>query len=409
MLSSIISLIKKLSCKRPADVVIIGFGASGLAVLYNLVKNYSKTDQEFFITIFDKAPFFDRGIAYSTTNPNHLLNVPANRMGIVNEDRTDFSKWLKNNGFNYQDGDFVSRQIYGQYLENILEISKKLAAEKNIKINFIQKEITQFKKCAEFFLIDEKAYKHCALAIGIELKNNPKNFWLDKIENYLNDPEIHILGSGLTAFDAITSLQDARYNGKIFVHSRRGMLAIAHNSTHQKSEPPIAIEDAKLPLSQLFRKFKIACKNSSNWQDVFNSIRPITQNLWQNLNLEKKQRFMRHCFRVWNVHRHRCPPIQYQKIKKLIDEKKLFFTKEKIKTNKVINCTGFDFNFQNQLLKNLATENLLKYDDLKMGVIALDKNLHLMGALNFGTLFETTAMPEITSQGYLTAKTILAN
>jgi uncharacterized NAD(P)/FAD-binding protein YdhS len=409
MLTFITSLIKRLCCPRK-NIAIIGCGASGVAVFHHLIRNYQKENQKISITIFDKNNFRNKGIAYSTTNINHLLNVPAYRMGIVDDDRYDFVKWLKANDYDYYDHDFVPRSIYGLYLESIMELSKIIASQKGIKYQFINEEITEIKSKKKYFLIGKKSFNTCVLATGIELKNNPKNFWFDQIENYLNYNEVHILGSGLTSLDAITTLQDAGYKGTIFVHSRKGLMPIPHNATgsnHQKANSPLKSEDANLPLSQIFKKFKETCKNSPNWQDVFNSIRPITQELWKNFNVKKKEQFTRHCLRFWNVHRHRCPPIQYQKIEKLIHDKKLFFTTTKPPTKKIINCTGFDFSFSNILIKNLIKFGIVKYDDLNAGIISVKPNFYIVGAANFGSIFETTAIPEITTQSHQVAQEIL--
>ena len=407
MIASISSLIKRLYCPQK-NIAIIGCGASGITVFHHLVKNYQKENKKISITIFDKNNFQNKGIAYSTTNINHLLNVPAYRMGVINDDRSDFIKWLKANDHDYYDGDFVPRSIYSLYLESILELSKIIANQKGIKYQFINQEVTEIKSKNTQYIIDKKSFANCVLATGIELKNNPKNFWFDKIENYLNDNEVHILGSGLTSFDAITSLQDAGYNGTIFVHSRKGLMPIPHNTgNHQKINSPLKSEDAQLPLSQIFRKFKQACKDSSNWQDIFNSVRPITQELWKNFNVKKKEQFIRHCLRFWNVHRHRCPPIQYQRIEKLIHDKKLFFTTKKPDTKKLINCTGFNFSFSNELIKNLTESGIVKYDDLKAGILPIKPNFYIIGAANFGSIFETTAIPEITTQSYQIAQDIL--
>ncbi len=371
-------------------IAIIGFGASGIACFYNIVK---QANCDLSIDIFEKNIPLTKGPAYSTKNFHHLLNVEANHMSLEISDPNDFLSWLKKNNYDYQEKSFAPRILFGKYLEEIIARSIETAESKGIKYNLIKENISEIKKQNNNFLINGNAYETCILAIGIDLKNSQKNFWNDDIKKYLDDEEIHIAGTGLTAVDAIISLIDENYCGKIFAHSRSGLITMAR-STHEVSNSPLSIADMNLPLSQIFHKFVRACKNNKDWQCVMDSVRNITQELWQKLDSEKKKRFKRHCLKYWNIHRHRCPQEQFAKLEKLLAEKKLFFTTEKL-PKKFIDCTGFDFNFSSDLVKNLVAENLVKYDDLKMGIISNSSNLHIIGGANFGALLETTAIPEI--------------
>ncbi len=383
-------------------IAIIGFGASGIACFYNLVK-YKNCD--LIIDIFEKDWPLTKGPAYSTKNPNHLLNVEADRMSLEISNGHDFLDWLKNNNHNYNEKSFVPRILYGAYLENIISQSFEKAGSKGVNYNLICKNIIEIKKQKDGFLIDEKIYDHIILATGIDLKNSAKNFWNDDINNYINDTEIHIAGTGLTAIDAIVSLIDKNYTGKIFSHSRSGLVTM-ERSIHEASNSPLTLEDMDLPLSKIFHKFVKACRKSADWQSIVDSIRNITQELWQKLSLEKKKRFIRHCFKLWNIHRHRCPQEQFKKIKKLIAENKLFFTTEKL-PKRFIDCTGFDFSFSSPLVKNMVQENLVKYDDLHLGITSNFSNLHIIGGANLGTLLETTAVPEIAIEADNIARKIL--
>ena len=113
---SIRAEIVMLNNSKRKKVAIIGFGASGIMTFHNLVrfhKNNAKSLLE--IYIFDKSPI-NKGIAYSTKNVNHLLNVRAKGMSVVEEDNLHFVSWLKVNGYKYSQEDFVPRVIYGLYL-----------------------------------------------------------------------------------------------------------------------------------------------------------------------------------------------------------------------------------------------------------------------------------------------------
>ncbi|MBU6141339.1 MAG: FAD/NAD(P)-binding protein [Proteobacteria bacterium] len=386
-----------LATTNEKHVAIVGFGMSGLIAFYNLVKNYPASSGKLVVRIFEKSPSLVKGTAYSTKNPNHLLNVLASRMGVVEEDVEHFFKWLCRKGYSYQKTDFVPRQIFGIYLEDILQSALKIAEEKNIFCEFRSKEISEITERGNYFWIDGDLHHSCILAVGPQLKDSKKSFWRNDLENYLSDEEIHILGCGLTAIDAVISLRDLKYSGKIFLHSRRGILSKPHKifDSQEKVESPLSLEDSDLTLSQIFRKFVNACKKAPDWRLAFDAFRPHTQKFWMALNAEKKKRFLRHCFRLWNVHRHRCPESQFRVVEEMIKSGKLRIEKGRVTDKKLIDCTGFDYGFESELIKNLVKNNLVKFDEIHSGIIPQRENFYVTAGLNFGSLFEITAAPDI--------------
>jgi len=399
----------RLSAVKDKNVAIVGFGLSGLLAFLNLVKHHKKHSQKLEITIFEKSRFYCKGTAYSTKNINHLLNVPAYRMGVIDQDREHFYKWLTSKGYNYSKNDFVPRQIFGVYLEDVLESALKIADKKGISYKFINKEISEIGIKSNHYVINHSAYNHCILSTGVRLKNWDKNFWKVNLTEYLNKHEVHLIGCGLTAFDAAISLRDLNFKGTIFMHSRTGKMPQMHQipAPGAKVEPVLTLQDASLPLSQIFKKFANACKHSPNWRLHFDTLRPMTQDFWKALTVEKKKRFMRHCFRLWNVHRHRCPESQYQIINEMFKAKKLIFSKKKPNEKNVIDCTGFDYGFKSHLVDSLLKNEIVEFDELKAGIISQKPNFHIMGGLNFGNTFEITAVPDIASQAHKVARSIL--
>ncbi len=392
------------------NVAIIGCGLSGLLVLHNIVHNYQNHNSSLKIRVFDNSPSFPKGTAYSTKSFNHLLNVRADGMGITFLDRVDFLIWLKKKGYQYQKNDFVPRKIFGNYLEEVLLQTRKKAEEKNIILEIERKEVENLKVTNNQFLIEGELYDHCVLATGSKMKNSPNNFWNLELEKFINDSEIHILGCGLTAIDAVVSLHEMNYSGKIFLHSRRGKLPQVHKILPTSDSPkiPLELEDALLPLSKIFNKFTQACKKSENWRATFDSFRPITQKFWSSLSLEKKQRFLRHCFRMWNIHRHRCPESQFKIVEKLIASERLFLAKGTITNqNNIIDCTGFDYRFQSELVMNLIDNKIVEKDSLSLGIISKHPDFYVTSSLNFGSLFEITAAPDIAPQAREISEKIL--
>ena len=63
--------------KAPYDVVIVGSGYSGTMVAVHL----ARAQRGLRVALIDRSKTFGRGVAYGTTDPKHLLNVPADQMG----------------------------------------------------------------------------------------------------------------------------------------------------------------------------------------------------------------------------------------------------------------------------------------------------------------------------------------
>src|SRR5262245_55645297 len=98
-------------------VVIIGGGASGTltAVALATVPEVGP------LTLVDATGAFSRGVAYSTDEPQHLLNVPAGRMSALPEQPSHLLAWLAARGEPPDPEAFLQRGLYGAYLGELLE------------------------------------------------------------------------------------------------------------------------------------------------------------------------------------------------------------------------------------------------------------------------------------------------
>jgi len=391
--------ILKQNCANIRRVAIVGFGASGIISFYNLVKKH-EGENLLEIEIFDRNIGINKGMAYATKNINHLLNVRAKNMSALQDEPEHFVNWLKKNGYEFGAQDFAPRAIYNIYLDDIIARAFAIADSKKISYKFIHHDVEKIAREKDYFIIENEAYNYCLLCVGGEMINLEKNFWHINFQKYLPNKEIHILGSGLTALDAVTSFVDAGYDGKIFLHSRSTRLP-QENLVHKihDAKAPLSLEDCALPMSEIFKKFTSSCKNSTDWRAVFDAMRATSSQFWQGLSVDKKRRFLRHCLRLWNVHRHRAPSKQYQKIQDLIASGKVILTKEKI-VGDFIDCRGFDFARKSPLIANLIENKIAVFDEVNLGISALDKKFIIIGANNFGNLFETTAVPELRKQGF---------
>ena len=98
-------------------ITIIGGGATGTLLAVNLIRHAG--EQPLVINIVEKNERFGLGVAYSTVQDYHLLNVPAGKMGAFPDDVGHFHKWLDEKSYEFKPTDFVPRRIYGEYLKKL--------------------------------------------------------------------------------------------------------------------------------------------------------------------------------------------------------------------------------------------------------------------------------------------------
>ena len=105
---------------RPS-IAIVGAGFSGTLLALHLLRRCPPTVR---VALIERNSAFGRGQAYSSGNPNHLLNVPAGRMSAFSDRPGDFLEWLQQ-----QAGPdaslpsakcFVPRRRFGAYVRNLL-------------------------------------------------------------------------------------------------------------------------------------------------------------------------------------------------------------------------------------------------------------------------------------------------
>src|SRR5471032_1845784 len=205
------------------DIAIVGSGFCGtmLAIRLAALGRYGPR-----IALIDRAAAFGSGIAFGTTRPEHLLNVPAAKMSAFPESPDHFLTWLRSNGHALKDlmirgvqaTDFVPRAAYGRYLSTLLEA----ALASSDRISTIARQVVDIVPHDDgVALLFENggglSAETCILAVGNEAPSDvpaaSPSFLRSSV--YVRDPwgrslvdrvdvarEVLLVGSGLTAIDA---------------------------------------------------------------------------------------------------------------------------------------------------------------------------------------------------------------
>lgn len=447
-------------------ITIIGGGASGTLLAVNLLKNTGDVPVE--VNLIERRSRVGRGVAFGTMQASHLLNVPCGRMGAFPDEIDHFHNWLTANGHENDPHDFVPRRLFGEYLRDVFD-KETISPKPNVRLNLIDDEAVDMSvngSSAEVMLRSGEIVPshNVVLAFGnfkpphpsvadLSFVDSPDYFqnpWgADLYESIAPNDTIFIVGTGLSMIDVALHLHTTGHTGKISAISTRGMLPAVHKlgytypSFYDDIKGMTRITDI---LKAVRRHAKKAEADGSNWRAVIDSLRPATQQMWLDLPLAEKKYFMQHLSRYWNVARHRMPAEaaevldEMQKNQTLeilrgrlkgIDETEggfhIRYTKDGIEmhstANILVNCIGSQANFakiESTFVENLIDRNHIRNDELSLGIAAapdgrvVDKNgefsnvVYTLGTALKGTLWETTAIPEIRTQARDLALRLLA-
>lgn len=295
------------------DIAIIGAGLSGTLTALQLARQAGGLR----VGLLERSGAPGRGLAYSTPDETHLLNVRADRMSAFPAEPDGFMRWLavQEAGSVYRvdtdAGTFVSRQAYGNYLQDLLE--EACISTGNLHVYPL--EITAIRRDRDGFILSSGQGMIHARTVVLAMGNLASPFVLPDgseavnpwragaFEGLLPDAPVAVIGTGLTMVDVVTSLRRRGHAGPITAISRRGLTPLSHAAL---SNVPDAgtLHIGSGPLSGRLRSMRQAAR-VYGWREVMDRLRTVTQALWQDLSTQEKQRFLRHARPWWDVHRHR--------------------------------------------------------------------------------------------------------
>ncbi len=420
-------------------VVIIGNGFSALATAHRLLKRGRS------VRIVGPATGFGRGTAYGAARAEHLLNVPAERMGWDADAPGDFADWLGLEG----DGRraFLPRARYGDYL---LARWQRLVAEHPDRIDVIGQAVIGLHRKGDDWhvaLADGHALPAREMVLALGNAESPPSpvaagalthpWALGALERIPADAPVLILGSGLTMIDIASTLLLRGHGGGIHALSRRGLTPDLHPEPPLPPQsPPPGLLDALADqrLSRALRLFREACSTGATPAALADGLRPHVPAIWRGLTPATRARFLRHLRPWWDRVRHRVPAEVMHRLAQAMDAGRFSLragrlighrdgmarilprgaqTTEDIPAAWVINATGWDGDADrlaaHPVLRTLIADGLALPDPLGLG-LACDAHgqligrdgptpgIHLVGNLRRGECWESSAVPELRAQ-----------
>ncbi len=364
---------------------------------------------------------------------------------------------------------FLPRRVYGDYLRSVaLAYSAPVDARQQVRVELVEDTAIDVEKRpggvavvlasgktieATRVVLATGNQKPAPLPAAGEPFSHPAYFddpWTDW-EGRLTDPErdVILIGTGLTMVDVFLTLSEAGWRGTIRAVSRNGLLPLSHfrGIEYPDFPPP---EPERLGLAGLVGEIESHCRRlrqlGANPTICVDKLRPHTQRIWQHFSTEEKRRFCADFAARWNVMRHRIAEPIHARLMEAISSGRLRVHKGRIaglsdagpnvrvtiagesgeetvlEGGLVVNCTGPQPSFSaaaEPLFKSLLDRELVRVDDLDMG-IAVDSGfavvegdgrrsafLYALGPLLRGSLWETTAVPELRGQAMRVAQILL--
>ena len=457
----------------PRTIAIIGTGASGTLLATQLLR---RARGPLRLLLIERTGEIGRGVAYSTSCPDHLLTVTADRMSALPDDPGHFLRWTQAHagqlGFpaTVTGGDYLPRQIYGDYLQEVFA-EVRAAAQPEVEIADERAEIVDLEieddevklKASDGRLFDAD---RVVLAIGnlpgeypiprpLPVYRSPRYVHIpwrgDALAGVGPDDDILLVGQGPLATDLIVQLAQGGHRGTIHALSRHGIRPQAHRPV--ASFPSfLAGETVPATVRALLRRVRAAVRGAAaqsvDWRAVIDGLRPYTQTIWRSWSWAERARFMRHVRPIWEAHRHRIAPQTAAVIERFEASGRLRFYAGRLqvleadetgvhallrrrgsirhvalRVAKVINCTGSrtDYTkYQHPLFIHLLARDLIDHDPLALGINALPTGevlryrgeptgcLFTLGAPLKSVLWETTAIAEIRVQAEALAERLLA-
>lgn len=426
-------------------VAIVGGGFSGTMVAVELVR-LGRTD----VVLIEKRVRPASGMAYSTDEAVHLLNVRAGNMSAFADAPDHFARWAAARGAQGSDG-FVRRRDYRRYLEELLA-----QAERSGKLRVVRDTAVGLAEDADGMVIalasgGRIGADQAVLAGGNYPGRLPAKLGLPD-DKLVHDPwspdgiaavkqlaieaegEILLLGTGLTMVDTALTLAEGGFGGRMLALSRRGLVPHAH----REAAAPIAWEPPAR-LGALMREIRRRAADSG-WRQVVDGLRPHSIPLWRGFSEAEKARFLRHARPWWDVHRHRIATEVAARIERLRAEGRLEVMAGRIASAEggkmeierrggglaerevvaAINCTGPAGSISraaDPLIRQLLESGIARPDALGLGLEVdgrsrvagpAEECLYAIGPLSKGAFWEIVAVPDIRRQVHDVARSISA-
>ena len=433
------------------DAAIVGGGVSGTSLAAALS---SRAKPDFRAIVFEPSEL-GPGTAYTPQSASLLVNGPVRAMSAMPGDKKHLERWLVDES----EDALICRARYGAYMRSVG--SATLAAHPGI--SHVRSEIVDLQATGDGFILrGSDGAEFVARSVVLALGNfSPDETFLPRElrewEYFSRDPwrvdvapfenrDIALIGNRLTAMDVIALLDERAFRGRVHLISRHGYIPSVEDPRVRGIDLTEYALDYSTPLRVLRALRKIAASFEGDWRAIVEGLRPMSPHIWASWSLTERRRFMRHLQSIWGAHRYRVPAATFASYVRFQAEGRILHHRGRIAranvdgdeislelqyasewstvcVTHVVNCSGPNADItrvHHPLVENALARGLLRPDQLNLGVETAanfrvvdasgrsSASLYAMGPLIRGLWYESTAVPEITTQAGAIAAELLS-
>jgi uncharacterized NAD(P)/FAD-binding protein YdhS len=296
-------------------IAIVGGGAAGACVAANLLR---ATGGGLELTVIEPRAEVGLGVAYSTRDPWHRLNVPAGSMSAWSDDPDHFRRWA-----DAAPESFARRVDYGRYMQAVLADTRAGSSTPFRHVRATAERLELDGNGVRVRLSTGEAVDADAvvLATGVEtpmampalepLSGDPRIIadpWPPGALVGVRDGDtVAVLGTSLTAVDVTGSILGRHPRARVVLLSRHGDLPRPHEDPWRPRfpEPAFTLEEFQAwddPLAMAEARIR---SFGDDWPRALDSIRPISHALWLGMDDGLRRTFVERYRHVFEIHRHR--------------------------------------------------------------------------------------------------------
>lgn len=313
-------------------IAIVGGGFTGAAIAYHLTRLRPDGPP---VTVIEPRETLGGGLAYSSREPAHRINVPATRMSIVPDEPEHFTRWLEDSGELERDpaaiwpssgAAFPRRGVFGRYVHQQLAPAIEAGRLVHVRERVVGAALDPSREWTiELGSGARLAADIVVLATTHPLPATPRELApIQHAPGYVADPydpaaldgvgenaRILIVGSGLTAADVVATLDRKGHRGPILALSRNGLRSRGHPARRLEWSADFAAS-AEGGVGRLVRGIRheiaTAAGQGVPWQAVMDTVRAQGGGIWNALPMSERQRLVSRLRSFWDVHRFRIAP-----------------------------------------------------------------------------------------------------
>ncbi|MGW2718078.1 FAD/NAD(P)-binding protein [Streptomyces sp. NPDC001492] len=348
---------------------VAGMGATGVGVFVALVRSLVAGGRAAGaeIHIFETKERLGAGVAYSTPHDCHLLNMRAATMSVHADDPDHFVRWLagREDASASDAGEYVPRRLFAEYLQEFFGEALAEARQRGIKVvthKSVVSDCREDERGVHLIAgLDHFVFGRVFLCLG----DLPSTEYLEftKLPTYVHsmwqgagleaigpDATVGILGTSLTAVDALLQLRAAGHRGAITCFSRRRSLPkvqgprVRHTLRHvteanlRRLTGDFTRQLEFTEVAELFQReledglgiaidwtrvlarpeetfthtlakdVELAEKGQTLWYSILDATSEIVPLVWRSMSPEARASFMTEHLSIWSMFRH-CMPL----------------------------------------------------------------------------------------------------